>query len=56
MSAVLRKLIKERLTAAVEEILGVCEQTIVVYEEQIAHQRRLLDIILKPKIKLHRIG
>ncbi|KAI9536948.1 hypothetical protein NQZ68_029076 [Dissostichus eleginoides] len=56
MSAVenLRKVINERLNAAVEEILGVCEHTIVVYEEKIVRQRRLLDILLKPDIKLHR--
>lgn len=58
MSAVesLRKLINERLTSAAEEILGVCEQTIVVYEEEVVRQRRLLDILLKPEIKLHRTG
>lgn len=58
MSAVenLRKVINERLNAAVEEILGVCEHTIVVYEEKIVRQRRLLDFLLKPDIKLHRIG
>lgn len=58
MSAVesLRKLINERLTAAAEEILGVCERTIVVYEEEVVRQRKLLDILLKPEIKLHRTG
>ncbi|XP_032371170.1 uncharacterized protein LOC116689013 isoform X2 [Etheostoma spectabile] len=56
MSAVesLRTSINDRLNAAVEEILGVCEQTIVVYEEKIDRQRRLLDILLKPWIKLQR--
>ncbi|XP_071396748.1 zinc finger protein 664-like [Centroberyx affinis] len=50
----LRTLVNERLTAAAEEILGVFEKTIVVYEEEIDRQRRLLDIILNPEIKLHR--
>lgn len=58
MSAVenLRKLINERLSAAAEEILGFCEQTIVVCEEEVVRQRKLLDILLKPEIKLHRTG
>ncbi|XP_029915823.1 zinc finger protein 2 homolog [Myripristis murdjan] len=50
----LRTFVNQRLTAAVEEILGVFEKTIVVYEEEIERQRRLLDIVLKPEIKLHR--
>lgn len=58
MSAVenLRELIKERLNVAVEEILGVCEKTIVVYEERVVRQRRLLDFLLKPQIRLRRTG
>uniref|UniRef100_UPI003AB09661 uncharacterized protein n=1 Tax=Centroberyx gerrardi TaxID=166262 RepID=UPI003AB09661 len=50
----LRTFVNERLTAAAEEILGVFEKTIEVYEEEIDRQRRLLDIVLKPEIKLHR--
>nr|XP_033480334.1 zinc finger protein 391-like [Epinephelus lanceolatus] len=50
----LREFVKERLTAAAEEILGVFVRTIVEYEEEIDRQRRLLDIVLKPEIKLHR--
>ncbi|XP_044052185.1 zinc finger protein 91-like [Siniperca chuatsi] len=49
-----RKFVNERLTAATEEILGVFEKTIVVYEEEINRQRKLLDIVLKPELKLHR--
>ncbi|XP_040897717.1 zinc finger protein with KRAB and SCAN domains 8-like [Toxotes jaculatrix] len=49
-----RELIRERLTAAAEEILGVFEQTISVYEEEINRQRTLLDLVLKPDLKLHR--
>ncbi len=52
----LREFVKERLTAAVEEIFGVFQKTIVDYEEEIDRQRRLLDIVWKPEIKLHRIG
>ncbi len=52
----LRDFVKERLTAVVEEICGVFQKTIVEYEEEIGRQRRLLDIVWKPEIKLHRIG
>ncbi|XP_029915833.1 zinc finger protein 501-like [Myripristis murdjan] len=57
MSAVqsLRTFVNQRLTAAAEEICGVFEQTLLVYEEEIERQRRLLDIVLKPEIRLHRI-
>ncbi|KAI3371995.1 hypothetical protein L3Q82_006864 [Scortum barcoo] len=51
----LREFVNERLTAAAEEIFGVLIQTIVEYEEEIDRQRRLLDIVWKPEIKLHRI-
>ncbi|XP_028282642.1 zinc finger protein 391-like isoform X3 [Parambassis ranga] len=51
----LRGFISERLTAAAAEILGVCEQTIVQYEEELDRQRKLLDTILNPEIKVHRI-
>ncbi|XP_078027310.1 uncharacterized protein LOC144464392 [Epinephelus lanceolatus] len=50
----LREFVNERLTAAAEEILGVFQRSIVEYEEEIDRQRRLLDIVLKPEIKLHR--
>lgn len=51
MSAVesLRNVIKERLTAAAEEILGAFVTTISVYEEEISRQRRLLDVFVKPE-------
>ncbi|XP_033181550.1 zinc finger protein 135-like [Mastacembelus armatus] len=50
----LREFVNERLTAAAEEIFGVFEKTIVEYEQEIDRQRRLLDIVWKPEIKLHR--
>ena len=52
----LRELINERLTAAAEEIFRVFQKTIVKYEGEIDRQRRLLDIVLKPEIKLRRTG
>ncbi|XP_059195179.1 zinc finger protein ZFP2-like isoform X1 [Centropristis striata] len=51
----LRQFVSERLTAAAEEIFGVLEKTLVVYEDEIDRQRKLLDIFWKPEIKLHRI-
>lgn len=52
----LRTVINERLTEAVEDILGVFTRTLSVYEEEICRQRTLLDIVLRPEIKLHRTG
>ncbi|XP_053283077.1 zinc finger protein 791 isoform X1 [Pleuronectes platessa] len=51
----LRGFISERLTAAAEEIFTVFEKIIIQYEEEVARQRRLLDVVLKPEIRLHRI-
>ncbi|XP_050928022.1 putative mediator of RNA polymerase II transcription subunit 26 [Lates calcarifer] len=52
----LKEFINQRLTAAAEEIFGVLEKTIVEYEDVVDRQRKLLDIVLKPEIKLHRTG
>ena len=52
----LREFVNERLAAAAEEILRVFKQTIVEYEKEIDRQRRLLDIVWKPKVKLQQIG
>ena len=52
----LTNFVNERLTAAVEEIVGVFKKCIVEYEEEISRQSRLLDIVLKPEINLHRTG
>ena len=51
-----REFVNERLTAAAEEIFRVVERTVVEYEEEIIRQRRLLDIMRKPELNLHRIG
>ncbi|XP_041811833.1 uncharacterized protein LOC121619952 [Chelmon rostratus] len=57
----LRALLTERLTAAAEEIVGLLEETVAEYEDrverserEICRQRRLLDAVLKPEVKLHR--
>lgn len=52
----LREFVSERLTAVAEEIFRVFDITIVKYEEEIDRQRRLLDFVWKPEIKLQRIG
>jgi len=52
----MRNFVNERLTAAAEEIFRVFEKAIVEYEEEVDRQRRLLDIVWKPVIKLHRTG
>ncbi|XP_044214928.1 zinc finger protein 771-like isoform X5 [Thunnus albacares] len=50
-----RELINERLTAAAEEIFRVFQETISQYEKEINRQRRLLDFVWKPEIRLHRV-
>ena len=52
----LRELISERLTAAAEEIFTVVKKITVEREEEIDRQRRLLDSILNPVVKLHTTG
>ncbi|KAM9364229.1 uncharacterized protein KZ484_010504 isoform 4-T4 [Pholidichthys leucotaenia] len=47
----LRKLVRERLAAAAEEIITEFEHTIFQYEEEIERQRRLLDIRWNPRLK-----
>ncbi|XP_040050648.2 uncharacterized protein LOC120830209 [Gasterosteus aculeatus] len=51
----LREFVNERLSAAAEEIFGVFKRSIVEYQEEIDRQRGLLDVLLKPKVRLHRI-
>ncbi|KAM4728567.1 uncharacterized protein FYW61_011508 [Anableps anableps] len=51
----LREFIRERLTAAAEEIFTEVEKTIVRYEEQLDGQRRMTGINWKPQIRLSRI-
>ncbi|XP_069562679.1 uncharacterized protein [Brachyistius frenatus] len=51
----LREFFNERLTAAAEEIFRVFENNIFELEEEISRQRKLLDIVWKPEVKLHKI-
>ncbi|KAL0965138.1 hypothetical protein UPYG_G00277300 [Umbra pygmaea] len=57
----LRVFLNQRLTAAAEEIFGAVEQTIAVYQEECCRTKKendrlqkLLDLVIKPEIKLHR--
>ncbi|XP_061559527.1 zinc finger protein 79-like isoform X2 [Phycodurus eques] len=56
----LRTLLNQRLSAAIEEILVVFERTIADYEEELCRtkeenerQRQLLDAVFKPQAALH---
>ncbi|XP_029601154.1 gastrula zinc finger protein XlCGF48.2 isoform X1 [Salmo trutta] len=51
----LRMFLNQRLTMAAEEIFGVVEETIAVYQEENSRLRSMLDIVIKPDILLHRI-
>ncbi|XP_028283207.1 zinc finger protein 23-like [Parambassis ranga] len=57
MSAVqsLRDFINERVAAAVEEIFAFFEHTVVQYEQELEHHRRLLERAFKPEVALRRI-
>ena len=48
--------VNRRLTAAAEEIIAAFTKTINKYKEKMKHQHKLLEVILQPEIKLHRIG
>ncbi|XP_014859044.1 PREDICTED: zinc finger protein 3-like isoform X2 [Poecilia mexicana] len=52
----LREFIRERLTAAAEEIFTQLEKTIVQYEEEIDRQRRLLDLTWRPRTEPNPAG
>ncbi|XP_030287037.1 uncharacterized protein LOC115589967 isoform X8 [Sparus aurata] len=60
---ILRSLVKQRLTAAAEEICALFERTIAEYEEELCRSteqnqrhRNLLDSALTPQLRLHRAG
>uniref|UniRef100_A0A673XHK4 Zinc finger protein 32-like n=1 Tax=Salmo trutta TaxID=8032 RepID=A0A673XHK4_SALTR len=59
----LRVFLNERLAVAVDEIFGAVEKTITDYQEEVSRSKdendrlqRLLEIALKPELKLHRAG
>ncbi|XP_033973088.1 gastrula zinc finger protein XlCGF26.1-like [Trematomus bernacchii] len=61
MSVVLLSLVKQRLTAAAEDIIVLFERTIAEYEEELSRSkqenerhRKLLDAVLQPQLQIHR--
>ncbi|TNN22619.1 hypothetical protein EYF80_067267 [Liparis tanakae] len=59
----LRGLVNQRLTAAAQEICGLFEGTMSEYEEELCslkeeneRQRRLLDAVFNPDVRLQRAG
>ncbi|XP_037622286.1 zinc finger protein 184-like isoform X1 [Sebastes umbrosus] len=59
----LRAFVNQRLTAAADEIFELFERTIAEYEEELEfssrenhRQRKLLDAVLHPEVRLHRAG
>ncbi|XP_033989763.1 zinc finger protein 2 homolog [Trematomus bernacchii] len=61
MSVVLLSLVKQRLTAAAEDIFVLFERTIAEYEEELSRskqenerRRKLLDAVLQPQLQIHR--
>lgn len=60
---ILRVLVNRRLTAAAEELFELFEGTIADYEEELSRlkrenerQRKRLDTVLNPEVRLHRAG
>ena len=52
----LRAFVTERLTVAAEEIFRVFQQKFDEYEDELNYQRRLVESVWRPQIKLHKIG
>ena len=52
----LRTFIIERLNVAAEEIFRLIQQKIDGYEAELDYQRRLVESVWRPEIKLLRIG
>ncbi|XP_053726774.1 zinc finger protein 133-like [Synchiropus splendidus] len=51
----LRQLINERLTATVQEIFGLFQQTVVELETELERRQKLLDALLQPSVPVPRI-
>ncbi|XP_030002733.1 zinc finger protein 37-like isoform X2 [Sphaeramia orbicularis] len=58
---ILRSLVEQRLTAAVEEIFGLFERTIAEYDEELCRtkkenqrQRQILDCVWNPRVLIHK--
>ncbi|KAK9525129.1 hypothetical protein VZT92_017458 [Zoarces viviparus] len=60
---ILRRIVADKLTTAAQEIFAVVQRTVAGYEEEasglrqeIDRQRRLLELLAQPVIKLKRTG
>lgn len=60
---ILRGIVGEKLSTAAQEILAVVERTVAGYEEEasgfrreIERQRRQLEVLLQPRVKLEKSG
>lgn len=51
-----RERLKQRMSAVGDDLCSALEETTVRYEAQIEQQRKMLDVIWKPEVKLYRIG
>lgn len=51
----LRELVKQRLAAAVEEIFELVDRALTGYEEETQRQRILLEQLLQPRVRVHRV-
>lgn len=49
-------LIRQRLTAAAEEILELFEASLSEFEQEVRTQRTLLDAVFRPEVRLRRQG
>ncbi|KAM3605095.1 uncharacterized protein V6R79_020576 [Siganus canaliculatus] len=49
-----RVFVRQRLTAAAEDIFEQFERTIAKYEEQLSRQQKLLDAVFQPQVRLNR--
>lgn len=50
-----RERLKQRMSAVGDDLCSALEETTVRYEAQIEQQRKMLDVIWKPEVKLYRI-
>lgn len=60
---ILRGIVTEKLSTAAQEILAVVERTVAGYEEEasgfrreISRQKRQLELLLQPRVRLERKG
>lgn len=52
----MRQFVCDRLTAAAQEIIGAFEKRLEDYEAELTRQRRVLESVMTPEIKLVQTG